>query len=131
VSEADVAIVLEALRAWQRTGQPAWDLTHRDVEVHDHDLMDAGEYRGREGVERWLADWESAWAGYDTNAEELIEAGEGRVLVLLRVRATGRESAVTVERDDAVLYELRDGLIVRLDYFNDRTRALAAAGLSG
>jgi ketosteroid isomerase-like protein len=131
VSEGDIAVVLEALRVWRSTGQPAWALTHPDVEVHDHDLMDAGEYRGREGVERWLADWESAWAEYGMDAEELIEAGEGRVLVLVRMRATGRESTVTVERDDAILYELCEGLILRLDYFNDRTRALAAAGLSG
>lgn len=130
MSGADLAIVEEALRVWLTTGEPAWDLTHPDAAVHDHDLMDAGEYRGREGVERWLANWESAWADFRMDAEELIEAGEGRVLVLVRMRATGRGSAVTVERDDAILYELRDGLIVRLDYFNDRPEAFAAAGLS-
>ncbi len=130
MSEADVAVVLEALRVWRRTGQPAWDLMLPEAEVHDHDLMDAGEYRGREGVERWLSDWEAAWSEFGMDAEELIDAADGRVLALVRMHATGRESAVTVERDDAILYELRDGLIVRIDYFNDRSEALAAAGLS-
>jgi len=130
MSEADVAIVFEALRVWRRTGHSAWDLIHANVEVHDHDLMDAGEYRGHEGVERWLADWESAWSDFSMDTEELIDAGDGRVLVLIRMRATGRGSAVTVERDDAMLYQLRGGSIVRLDYFNDRRRAREAAGLS-
>jgi ketosteroid isomerase-like protein len=101
-----------------------------EAEVHDHDLMDAGEYRGREGVERWLSDWEVAWSEFRMDAEQLIDAGDGRVHAQIRMQATGRESAVTVERDDAILYELHDGLIARLDYFNDRSEALAAAGLS-
>src|SRR5206468_1006403 len=101
-----------------------------DIEVHDHDIIDAGEYRGRAGVERWLADWEAAWSDFGMDVEELIDAGSGRVVALVRMRATGRGSAVSVEREDAIVYELRDGLIARLDYYNDRSRALAAAGLS-
>ena len=127
--EDPVEIVREALRRWRRTGEPAWELTHADCEVVDHDILDAGEYRGRAGVERWLADWESAWSDFSMDAEELIDAGGGTVVVLLRMRATGRGSSVSVERDDAIVYELRDGLVARLDYYNDRAQALAAAGL--
>jgi ketosteroid isomerase-like protein len=36
-----------------------------------------------------------------------------------------------LERDYAIVYRLRGGRIVRLEYFNDRRRALAAAGLDG
>lgn len=129
MSEADVAVVLDSLRIWRRTGEPAWELTDPEIEVHDHDIMDAGEYRGRAGVERWLADWETAWSDYGMEARELIDAGDGRVLALVTMRATGRGSAVSVEREDAILYEVRDGLIVRLDYYNDPSRARADAGL--
>ena len=43
--------------------------------------------------------------------------------------ATGRGSGITVEREDALVYRLRDELIVRIDYFNNRRDALDAAGL--
>src|SRR5262249_9806896 len=102
----------------------------RDVEVRDHDIMDAGEYRGRDGVERWLADWETAWSDYAMDAEEFIDAGDGLVIVFVRMRATGRGSAVSVERDDAIVYRIRDGLIAEIDYFNNRGQALAAARIS-
>ena len=118
-----------SLREWRRTGEPAWELTHEDVEIHDHDIMDAGEYRGRAGVERWLADWAAAWSSYEMQLEELLDAGEHRVVALVRMQATGRGSSVSVEREDALVYELRDGLIARIDYYNNRPEALAAAGV--
>jgi ketosteroid isomerase-like protein len=129
VAQEDLDVVLASLREWLRTGEPAWELTHEDVEVRDHDILDAGEYRGRAGVERWIADWGSAWSSYTMQLEELIDAGEHRVLALVRMRATGRGSTASVEREDALLYELRDGLIARLDYYNNRPEALAAAGV--
>jgi hypothetical protein len=43
------------------TGEPPWDLFDQEVEVYDHDAPDQGEYRGHEGVTRWLEDWGAAW----------------------------------------------------------------------
>jgi ketosteroid isomerase-like protein len=129
VSDANVELIRDALQTWRRTGEPAWQLTHPDVEVLDHDIMDAGEYRGHEGVARWLVDWATAWSGFTMDVEEVIEAGESGVVALIRIGATGRESGISVEREDAVVYEVRDGLIVQVDYYNDRAVALAAAGL--
>jgi hypothetical protein len=129
VSDANVELIRDALQTWRRTGEPAWELTHPDVEVRDHDIMDAGEYRGHEGVARWLVDWGTAWSGFTMDVEEVIEAGESGVVALIRIGATGRESGISVEREDAVVYEVRDGLIVQVDYYNDRAVALAAAGL--
>jgi ketosteroid isomerase-like protein len=126
----DVEIVRDSMSRWRRTGEPPWELIHPDAEVHDHDIMDAGEYRGRAGIERWLDDWESAWSESAMHAEEFIDAGSGTVVVLVKMRATGRGSAVSVERQDAIVHVVRDGLIVRLDYYNDRPRALEAAGVS-
>ena len=39
------------------------------------------------------------------------------------MKAVGN-SGVTVERDDAMVYEFRGGAIARLDYFNNRADAL-------
>jgi ketosteroid isomerase-like protein len=131
VSAEDVEVVRESLRIWLSTGEPAWTLTHEDTEVHDHDILDASEYRGRAGVERWLQDWAAAWSSFSMHVDELIDAGEHRVVALVRMSATGLGSSVSVEREDGIVYELRDGLIARLDYYNNRPDALAAAGLTG
>ena len=102
---------------------------HDEVEAHDHDIMDAGEYRGRAGIERWLEDWGSAWSEFNMEPEEFIDAGE-RVVVIIRMRAEGRGSGVKVERQDALIHEIRDGKVVRLDYYNNREQALEAVGLA-
>ena len=68
-----------------------------EIEVYDHDILDAREYRGVEGVLRWQADWEGSWATWRWEPEDFIEAGD-RVVAILRVRAKGRHSGVDVER---------------------------------
>jgi hypothetical protein len=45
------------------------------------------------------------------------------------VKATGH-SGVSVERDDAIVYTLRENQLVRLDYYNNRSQALEVVGLS-
>ena len=128
MSQENVEIIQGSFVTWEATGEPAWDLLHDDVEVHDHDILDAGEYRRRAGVERWLEDWGSAWSDFSLTPEEFIDAGE-RIVVVIRMRATGRGSNVEVERQDAIVYELRGGKIAGLDYYYNREQALKAVGL--
>ena len=48
---------------------------------------------------------------------------------MLRVKATGRGSGVALERQDAIVYAMRDGLVARMDYYNSKQQALEAVGL--
>ncbi len=130
-ASGNVELVRSSLRHWGKTGEPAWAICREDAEVHDHDILDAGEYRGRDGFDAWMADWSAAWSSFEMIVDDVIDAGSERVIVLVRMKATGRGSSVSVEREDALVYELRGGLISRLDYFNNREQALAAAGLGG
>ena len=128
MSHANVEVVQAALEHFGATGEPAWEGIREDIEVHDHDILDAADYRGHAGFGRWLVDWGAAWSEYSMEPEEFLDAG-GRVVVLIRQRVTGRGSGVTLEREDAMVFEVRDGKIARLDYYNDRKQALKAAGL--
>jgi len=129
VSEQAVAVVRRALEHFIATGEPDWALLHEQIETHDHDILDAGEYRGHAGFGRWLQDWAGAWSEFSLEpAEEYIDAGQ-RVIVVFGLTATGRSSGVTVERKDAMLCEVRGGQIVRIDYYNNREQALEQAGL--
>ena len=60
--------------------------------------------------------------------EEFIDAGE-RVVVLARLSARGRASGVALVRRDGMVWTVRGGKAVRLDYFNRPADALEAAGL--
>ena len=110
------------------TGEPPWDALHPEIVVHDHDIMDASDYRGHAGFGRWLEDWSAAWSEDSIEPDEFFDADE-RVLVFIRQKTTGHGSGVTLEREDAMVFELRDGKIARLDYYNSREQARKAAGL--
>jgi ketosteroid isomerase-like protein len=129
MSRENVEAVQKGFVVWGETGEPDWSKTHAQIEIHDHDIMDASQYRGHEGFRSWLEDWSSAWSNFSMEPEEFIDAGE-RVVVVLRMRATGRGSGAEVERQDAIVFEIRDGLTVRIDYYNNRAQALKAVGLS-
>ncbi len=128
MSQENVDLIKQGLEEWGATGEFPWSVIHEEVEAHDHDILDAGEYRGRPGLERWLEDWASAWLEFSMEPEEFIDAGD-RVVAVIRMTATGRGSGVIVDRQDAIVYELRAGKIVRLDYYNNREQALTAVGL--
>ncbi len=127
MSQENVERVQAALEHFARTGEPDWDALHKDVEVYDHDILDAGEYRGHAGFGRWLKDWASAWSEYTLETEEFIDAGE-RVVVFILEKTTGHGSGVALDRHDAMVIAMRKGKIARLDYYNDRDQALKAVG---
>jgi ketosteroid isomerase-like protein len=128
MSRENVELAQNALREFAASGEPAWELLHDDVEVHDHDIMDAGEYRGHEGFGRWLEDWAAAWSEYTMEPEEFLDAGD-RVVAFILQKTTGQGSGIALERHDAMVVEARDAKIVRLDYYNNRAQALKAVGL--
>jgi uncharacterized protein len=70
-----------------------------------------------------------AWDERRLEAEEFIDAGD-RVVVLVREFRRGRGSGVELEADTAVVFEVRDGRVVRIQGYMDRAEALKAAGLS-
>jgi ketosteroid isomerase-like protein len=84
--------------------------------------------RGREELRRFFQDLGDTWTTVTVEQKEVIEAPDGRILVVESWRVRGRDG---VEVDTRIIdvYELRDGLIVRVDGFRDRAEALEAVGL--
>ena len=130
MSQENVDLVREGLLGFLATGKPDWDGLDPAIEIEDHDIPEEGVYRGHEGFVKWMRDWDAPWAEWTLDPEEFIDAGD-RVVVIVRLKATGRESGAQLERRDGLVYEVRYGKQVRIDYFNSRDQALEAAGLAG
>jgi ketosteroid isomerase-like protein len=130
MSRENVEAVKRSFEHFMATGEPDWAVLDEEVEVQDHDIMDAGEYRGHEGVGRWLEDWGTAWAAYSFEPEEFIDAGE-HVVAVIHMKAEGQSSGIELERQDAMVIRIRDGKWLRIDYYNDRNQALEYVGRAG
>ena len=133
MSEENVEVVS---RLWELLAQEDWvateDLLSPQTEVYDFDIPDAGVYRGRSAVRDWLDQWDEAWASWDVEEVDIRPAAENRVVAFFTLLAKGRGSGVELKRRDVMLHDLRDGKVVRIEYYNERQKgpALKAAGLS-
>ena len=86
-------------------------------------------YAGLDGLrDAWL-DWTAPWAAYRTEIERLIDAGD-RVVVLVRDFGRRVGGAYEVAFSAATVWSVRDGKVVRAEFFPDRALALEAAGLN-
>ena len=112
--------------------ETALNLLHPDVEWHGTvGGMDEGRvYRGRDEVVHGFLEYFENWERIELRAEEHIDAGEEEVVVFHHEVARGRQSGAVVETDTATVNTVRDGLIVRVRPYMDRSEALRAAGLS-
>src|SRR3954468_18017857 len=90
----------------------------------------AGEWRGTDGLRKATVDYLNVWEDYRFEVERMIDLGD-RVLVLETQTARGRRSGAVLSQDVAALLTIRDGLIVRWEYYWERADALEAAGVDG
>ena len=79
------------------------------------------------GWREWLHPWETYW----TEVEEFIDAGNDRVVVLVRDHGRLRGSDSEVELAGASVWTLREGKVARIEFHADRENALKAAGVVG
>ena len=112
---------------WHQVAQ----LHDPDVELHGTvgGLSEGSVARGFQQIRQEYQQEDSeAWDERRLEAEEFIDAGD-RVVVLLHEFRRGRGSGVELEADTAVVVEVRNGLVVRLQGYMHRAEALQAAGL--
>jgi ketosteroid isomerase-like protein len=138
MSQENVEIMRQLAEAFQR------GLEHDDpVAMFDTGLLaddwewvlrDAFEgksvWTGRQEFVEFFRLWIGEFEDYSMRFEEPIDAGDDRVVVIYRQRATGKGSGVPVEWHGGMVSELRDGRVIRTTNYQNETEALEAAGLS-
>jgi uncharacterized protein len=90
-------------------------------------LPDAGVYRGRETIRRFLAGFMESWDELAQEIEDVVEAGD-RVGLFIHLEARGRESGIAVDRRYAHVWTMRGGRGVRVDAYDDPAVAREALG---
>ena len=103
------------------------DEIHSDVVVVSRILGKA--VRGREGVRRYLREIDEQFDEWSLAVEEWRHAADF-VAALGHVRLQGRRSKVAFDQPVGILFEIRDGQLLRFETFLDEpTDVLQAAGL--
>jgi ketosteroid isomerase-like protein len=104
---------------------------HPEVEFREDPKFPEGSvYRGREALRGYFERFSSEFDRFWWEAEDLLDAGDDRVLVLVRVRGRGKSSGAEFDIRGGWLFAMREGAAVRVDAYLDRREALEAAGLS-
>ena len=84
---------------------------------------------GHGAVRASLARWKAEWHDYKVMPEEYVDRGD-RVVVTVLLRGRGRGSGVEIDARFYDVYTVRDGKIVRMDQFTERSQAFEAVGLA-
>src|SRR5262249_2200431 len=132
MSEENVEVVRQVLDAYKRGDKAAWT-SRMDPELETVPLAtwpEPGPFIGPDAAWDFYKQFEEMWAAsvaYETT--ELIGAGN-KVFVCQQTAMRGRASAVEVGFKLWAVFTLRDGRFIRAQWFNERSEALEAAGLS-
>jgi uncharacterized protein len=136
MSQENVEIVRALYEAWARgdfwAHPEAFTPGVRSARVMGADAEGTGLSGEWEGIDGLIANtrlWLEAWNDLRVEAEELIDAGD-RVVVLTRQTGTAKASGISLDREFADVWEIRDGKVVEVRFYWNRAEALEAAGLS-
>jgi ketosteroid isomerase-like protein len=132
VSAENLEIIRRLYALWQgdRAGTGPLPLLADDFEyVNPPYAVHTGTRHGKDGWTAATASLDDSFESWSHVPGEMIDAGD-KVLVIATFRARGRGSSVELEKFEPQVWTLRDGAVIRLQWFNDRDEALRAAGLS-
>jgi ketosteroid isomerase-like protein len=111
--------------------QAAADLLTPDFEcVFVREDIGRSIYHGVDGLRAAWLDWLEPWDSYHAGVEDVIDAGDGRVVVLTRDHARPKGSSADVDFFGAPVWTVRDGKVARIEFYFNRAEGLAAAGLA-
>jgi ketosteroid isomerase-like protein len=132
MSRENVAAVEAAYEALARGGLDQFiehwtdDLDHRSIEGAPDDR---GPIHGKDAMRAYVQDWIDLFDDFGIQPVELIDAGESRVVAVLRFGGRAKLSGVETAQTMGAVLTIRDGKIARGREYATRDQALKAAGL--
>jgi ketosteroid isomerase-like protein len=134
MSQENVEIVRRAWEAWERRDMESLFALYDPAIIWDQSRIGPielrGLYHGHEGVRRFFREWLDPFEAFHAHAETFIDAGD-RVVVGVRQGGRGKASGVDIEMPVYwQAYEIRAGLVIRIEVVETQAEALEAAGVS-
>ena len=127
----DIAAIFRDEAGWA-AGLPAAEAFYAPEFEASFVRADVGRatYVGLDGLRAAWLDWLAPWVSYRTEIEDVIDAGEGRVVVLTRDYACPKGATAEVYFVGAPVWTVRNGKVACIEFYWNRAEGLAAAGLS-
>jgi ketosteroid isomerase-like protein len=125
----NVDIVRSFYDAWARGELPVELLDPEGEYVNPAGAIEPGVRRGVEAFSEALRSVLEGWESWHMEPEELTAIGD-QVAVVVAYKARGRTSGIEVEGRESALFTLRDGKVVRYEWFHGPDDAREAAGRS-
>lgn len=132
MSKENVESLRQGLDAFNRRDRAAW-LALCDPELENvppRDWPESDPIRGREAVWDFYLEGNEPWEDSPFEYVEIIDAGNDKVVADLRREVRGKASGASVAWSYWQVGTIRNGKMLRLEWFTDRAEALEAAGLS-
>ena len=103
---------------------------HPEIEFESMLGLTGGRYHGHAGIDRYFDDIESAWEDWTVDVERTVEGADGRVAIVMTMRARGKGSGVMLAERTAHIWTLREGKLMRNQLFRDPDVALRELGVA-
>ena len=85
-------------------------------------------FRGRQGIRDYFETLGDVFDDMRIEIEEITDAGEDRIVVVVRVIGRGKGSGVNVEQRNGQVWTFADQRIIRIDSYLNPTDAFDAVG---
>ena len=133
MSQENVELVKAAIEAYiAGDRERTLDFYTEDVEGYPDvsRFPEAKPFRGREEYRRFLAEIEEGWEGGASAVIREVFAVGDRVVARMDWGGRGRTSGIDLRSSLTSISTIRDGRIVKIEWFFDHAEALEAVGLS-
>ncbi|MGH2981143.1 MAG: nuclear transport factor 2 family protein [Solirubrobacterales bacterium] len=131
--EVDLAAMISDpgwVRETSRYLHPGLEVRFVVPEASGVQVMERSEFEGLEGLQEGWQIWMQPWEQFRVRTEELVDIGDGRVLLLAHATAVMKGSGIEIEQEVAGLHTVRDGRITASWYYLDQQQARRDAGLA-
>jgi ketosteroid isomerase-like protein len=129
MSEENIEIVRQAVEAFNARDRDRL-LGLMDPEIEFRSVFERKTYRGLAEMVQYREDLDATLEEFHSEDDRFLDAGQDRVVYLYRVVGRGTGSGVPVSRENAILWQLRNGKLLKGEVYLDQGEALEAAGLS-
>lgn len=110
--------------------EAALAVCHPEIEFVSMLGIGGRSYLGHDGIREYFRDIESAWAEWNVEVERVAEGADGRVAIVMTMRARGKESGLELTQRTAHIWTVRDGRLLSNELYRGPEDALRELGLS-